>query len=516
MPATSAFQGVCGVGCFQGTKGKSRRLFLLNALAIYLHSVAYSDPTKDYYACEIIFWAGSLMMPLGYMPFSLRGSRLYLLYMRGKLMVAESRIALGLPSDLKYRRLHAYVVDHSRWILKWWAPYLIIGSYLLVTLVACIATYVNNGSQCSETAYAWITFAQAVVFIGVGLPTLIGIWMASVTDVFSIRNELTVLYFSHIPVMVLTLLSFFAVVPISGGFWQLGGFVICLFNSMIVPVLQSYKFEYTRAQASVISTKRKPSVTTTTAATSLSPSSSDSDSSSDDHRDSNVNPSRFRSMPVWRRIFLRAIGVRFDAVQGHAFRDSPEHGSSHEMATTVLSLTSSHTDGAEATIVDLTGVSTGTAPRQAIKQKSGHRSRKTIYLSDLLRDPTESERLTTLALQSFSAELILFLQDVIKYQEVVAIRSVPDQIARAATIIDAYVVDNSPRQINIVSETRTVLIQEFTTFKKLNEQGGFIADEHFESLKHLFGAAEAEVKALVRTNILPLWKPAVLPLLSEG
>ena len=151
--------------CFQCTKGKSRRLFLLNALAIYLHSVAYSDPTKDYYACEIIFWAGSLMMPLGYMPFSLRGSRLYLLYMRGKLMVAESRIALGLPSDLKYRRLHAYVVDHSRWILKWWAPYLIIGSYLLVTLVACIATYVNNGSQCSETAYAWITFAMAAAVL---------------------------------------------------------------------------------------------------------------------------------------------------------------------------------------------------------------------------------------------------------------------------------------------------------------------------------------------------------------
>ena len=58
-----------------------------------------------------------------------------------------------------------------------------------------------------------------------------------------------------------------------------------------------------------------------------------------------------------------------------------------------------------------------------------------IHLRDLLRDPVECERLQSLAINCFSAELILFCMELENFRNKVASRSVTEQIALAVSIM---------------------------------------------------------------------------------
>lgn len=74
---------------------------------------------------------------------------------------------------------------------------------------------------------------------------------------------------------------------------------------------------------------------------------------------------------------------------------------------------------------------------------------------------------------------------------------------------DRYIVENGPREVNIVHGTRQVLLSTFAALKKHDDQGTFDSSlENAVSLRTLFNAAEHEVKAIVRSNILPLWRPS--------
>lgn len=59
----------------------------------------------------------------------------------------------------------------------------------------------------------------------------------------------------------------------------------------------------------------------------------------------------------------------------------------------------------------------------------------TIHLTDLIRDPVECDRLQTLSIQCFSAELVLFCVDLEKYRDKVAARPLAEHFSAAASMI---------------------------------------------------------------------------------
>jgi len=154
-----------------------------------------------------------------------RGSRLYVQYMRGKLMVAESRLATGLPSDLKHMRLHSWTVDHLRWVMTIWGG-LWSPIFTVLTFVAAFATYAANGYACTESGFALNKLAQGAVMAIVGNPVVFIVRLASTADVFSIRDELAVLSLTHMPILLLLLLALFEVIPVSIGIIDMIGFWI--------------------------------------------------------------------------------------------------------------------------------------------------------------------------------------------------------------------------------------------------------------------------------------------------
>lgn len=72
-------------------------------------------------------------------------------------------------------------------------------------------------------------------------------------------------------------------------------------------------------------------------------------------------------------------------------------------------------------------------------------------------------------------------------------------------------VDNAPRQVNLNDDTRQVLTQQFASLRRMFENRHLLTEQDQAVLKNLFNAAEYEVKALIKTNILPLWRPATRP-----
>jgi len=87
-------------------------------------------------------------------------------------------------------------------------------------------------------------------------------------------------------------------------------------------------------------------------------------------------------------------------------------------------------------------------------------------------------------------------------------KPVAEKIALAASIIDRYGVQSAPRELNLNDETRKVLLSSFKEIKRRFEAGSFNSDDDEETLHNIFNGAEYEVKALIRTNILPLWRPS--------
>jgi len=146
---------------------------------------------------------------------------------------------------------------------------------------------------------------------------------------------------------------------------------------------------------------------------------------------------------------------------------------------------------------------------KAAKKTVRHRSNAGIHLNDLLRDPIECQRLQTLAINCFSAELILFCMDLVRYRERIPSRPVIEQVALAVTIANRYIIQGSPRELNINDETRKSLLNTCDDLRHRLERNTLVDDDH-DSLKDLFNKAEAEVKQLIKTNILPLWRPAEL------
>jgi len=53
-----------------------------------------------------------------------------------------------------------------------------------------------------------------------------------------------------------------------------------------------------------------------------------------------------------------------------------------------------------------------------------------------------------------------------------------------------------------------MLTAQFKVLRTRYENGTFVSDDDHELLSNLFNNAEFEVKGLIKTNILPLWRPA--------
>jgi len=71
---------------------------------------------------------------------------------------------------------------------------------------------------------------------------------------------------------------------------------------------------------------------------------------------------------------------------------------------------------------------------------------------------------------------------------------------------DLYIAAGGAREININDDTRQTILSKFSALKTQHTDGKLTAED--KTLKSIFDVAEMEIKLLLRTNILPLWRPS--------
>jgi len=237
------------------------------------------------------------------------------------------------------------------------------------------------------------------------------------------------------------------------------------------------------------------------------------------------NESRFQSTVHFlpRMVTLFFWGHRIaNVVVDTTSESSGDLGSSNAASSLLISSQLSMTSGGgggDEQMLELTSVSSSSpaSPKphrsehakaaKTVKHRSTHTG-TTVRLSDLLKNPVESDSLIELGVHCFCVELVLFALDAIRFHDIAASRPVEEQIASAGTLVDAYIVEGAAREININDDARQEVLRTYRELRKRHEEGRFVPSDHHDTLSGLFRIAEAEVSALIKTNILPLWRPS--------
>jgi len=474
-------------------------MFCLNVLDTVAIVVNGSGLVPDgyHYGASILFWFEAVAwIPLGYLPFVVRGWRLYYQYMRGNLMVAESRISMGMAPGMTMLRFHDVAVRYSKGIItSFWAA-VFIGLPFVVGWFILLAIYVT-GVTSMEAAITWTVLSSVIYIYALGTTVTALVWIASAADVFSIRNEFVFLLIAHVPMVILELLALFSYIPMSYSAFHLYGAWMCLLGSIVYPVLLTFRFQWEKERL-LKSLQRKDAAASGTATPieggiPRSP--------------SRLNIGMFRSDPLIVRFLLSCFGMRI-ASERDMFHESPEYGHSSDLDSSTNGPTTTSPGDRDAEdqqnnaieheiqLLQLNSEDRRKESKGSDKIHLGGGKRKFI-LSKLMDDPHEYQRLLDLAIKCFSVELILFLTDLGKFY---AAQTVPERVAIAHTLINRYIHEGAPRQLNLVAGTRKATI---STFEKLPPH----ADEtEWDTLDTIFKDAEHEVKILIQTNILPLWR----------
>jgi len=131
--------------------------------------------------CQLQFWILTAFIPLCYMvrarvlffisplnrtaqPYEVRCLRLYVQYTRGMIMVADNRIAMGLPHDMWGMEFHRFAVKSLKSVLTTAVGVLMIATFYVATLASLVGLYVwygdapaNDPMWCETESYVFFS-----------------------------------------------------------------------------------------------------------------------------------------------------------------------------------------------------------------------------------------------------------------------------------------------------------------------------------------------------------------------
>jgi len=84
-----------------------------------------------------------------------RSLRLYHMYMRGKLMINDSRISLGLPASLRFAKFHDRAVQVVKPLMSSVGGALFVIVPFLINMAVVTGCYVANDYNYSDAVYVW-------------------------------------------------------------------------------------------------------------------------------------------------------------------------------------------------------------------------------------------------------------------------------------------------------------------------------------------------------------------------
>lgn len=346
-------------------------------------------------------WYCNELLTLAVGPYIVRGIRLYVQFMRGNLMRADSNIATGLPYDLKFIELHRVIVRSLWWVTTSWGCTLFVAAYFACSTLAALALYFTNSGEygalwCADPRYA----IHIVTLLGSSnlfvVPTILLIASTKAKDAFSIRSELSTFLAIAAVLSLFCVLAIFPVIPVAQQIFLFTATWGALVLSLVMPVLQSYAYEHNQELF------RNKSGLKGKAGTIKKPGHHD-EAIALKQLNSTAEPdvSRFRPtlsfLPRSLGLFLmrsKLAQVGMGPVITVDSNSTEENTTATKTSTelsTVLSI-----NGTEDTIE----VTRTTSPPPNPKDKHGN-----IHLSDLLRDPHECDRLQELAVHCFSVEV---------------------------------------------------------------------------------------------------------------
>jgi len=326
-----------------------------------------------------------------------------------------------------------------------------------------------------------VLFGNVYIYV-LAFPTVSLVIIASAADVFSIRNEMVILTFAHIPMVVLQQFGLFSMaIYMSVSAFHIYGAWVVLLASIVYPLIHSYRFD----------TKRELLLKKAVV---------------------------YRQDPFVARLLLRCFGIPpiadeelfSEILSNESFGCGFDNAS--PLHTTVTASNATNADDEEIADAIAEHTQGGTteielADRRKAANPVGNSRKKApkIFLSSLINDPEECYRLQKLAVQTFSVELVLFLVDMNKFYNAAEI---PHKLELATSVVSLYIYDGAPRQLNLSAQVRSNVEKTFAALCQVAKDGWhrFVYDGHDNALLGMFKETEAEVKVLVQTNILPLWR----------
>ena len=164
--------------------------------------------------------------------------RLYIQYMRGNLMVADNRIATGLPHDLKHMEMHRWVTKTFKWFLFRTKSALFVSTYWGICIIVTLGVYFGSmdlavDDWCNSPQYGFLFLGEILALNFVAFFVILLVWSADARDgiatvffvfihaqfllcsAFSIRNELVMVLVVNGVFSSLAILAIFEVIPIN-------------------------------------------------------------------------------------------------------------------------------------------------------------------------------------------------------------------------------------------------------------------------------------------------------------